>query len=71
MANKNYLTGHRNAKLLQIKCPEQLIFSPLDKNDDRPQVFMQLMPLLKHTFALPLSSEHKKKRMQDGVTILQ
>lgn len=24
MTNKNYLTGHRNAKLLQIKCPEQL-----------------------------------------------
>lgn len=34
---------------------------PLDKNDDRPQVFMQLMPLFKHTFALPLSSEHKKE----------
>lgn len=58
MANKKYLTDHKSN--VQNNSFFFVFFS-LDKNDNRPQVFMQLMPLLKHTFALCPVNVRKKK----------
>lgn len=45
-------------------------FFSLDKNDNRPQVFMQLTPLLKHTFALcPVNLRKKKDAEWSAFTI--